>query len=70
MYGMLYTQGISNIPEVVEVRGTHKKNTKTVGKLILESEYKIANALEPILFIKAHQEGDKVVLEGKHRGHG
>ena len=40
-YGMLDTQGLSNIPEVVEVRGTRKKNAKTVGKHILKSEYKV-----------------------------
>ena len=64
IYGMLDAQGLSNIPEVVETRGTSQKNIKTVGKLILKSEYKVGNTIELNPFTRVHQEGTKVVLEG------
>jgi hypothetical protein len=63
MYGILDAQGLSNISEVVEATGTYQNNTKTVGKLILKSEYKVGNPLEPSPFTKVHQEGTKIVLE-------
>ena len=41
-----------------------KRNTKTVSKLIPESEYKTRNGLKPNPFTKVHQEREMVILEG------
>ena len=56
MYGMANNHGISNIPEVVEARGTRKRNTKTVSELILESEYKTRDGLKPSPFTKREKQ--------------
>ena len=64
MYGMANAQEISTIPEVVEIRHTRKRNTKTVSKRILGSEFNTPDGLKPSPFTKVHQEGDALTLEG------
>ena len=64
VYGIHSNQAMANIPEVVEEQGVCKKNNRKVGELMLEVEHKGDDEWQPNRFIKLHQEGEEVVLEG------
>ena len=64
VFGMKNAQGISTIPEIVEIREVSKRNTKTVSELILGSDFNTRDGVKPSPFTKVHQEGEAMVFEG------
>ena len=48
----------------MEIRGTLKRNTKTVSELILGSEFKTRDGVKSSPFTKVHREGEAIILAG------